>query len=230
MARCSKKTVGGGGCQTCNGSQAKGPAAILIFEAKKKAKRSADGKARRQGESRGKQANNHNPEHNQEKQRQEKGEGNGRKKQKERDNQEGRKRGPKETKRRSNKAKNKGKPPQGKAHRPQANPPKRPTTKPPDTRTPKGGTRGKGLMRLDANASGPTSLEVCAGHVRTATKQLRAVKTCVRKGHLLLPKIKQSRPHWSTTRRQTGKPHAIPGGGGIAAKKGGGEGGPKRSP
>ena len=98
----------------------------------------------------------------------------------------------KRDKKKEEQSKNKGNPLGGRPHRHQANPTTRPTTKPPDTRPPKGGTRGKGLMRLDAQASGPTSLEVCAGHVRTATKQLRAVKTCVRKGHLLLPKINQS--------------------------------------
>ena len=114
MARCSKKTVGGGGCQTCNGSQAKGPAAILIFEAKKKAKRSADGKARRQGESRGK-ANNPNTEHNQEKKRQEKGEGNGREKTKGARQPGGTEKRDKRNKKKEEQRKNKGKPPQGKA-------------------------------------------------------------------------------------------------------------------
>ena len=62
MARCSKKTVGGGGRQTCNGSQAKGPAAILIFEAKKKskAKRGREGKAAKRKPRQGKQPRNRN--------------------------------------------------------------------------------------------------------------------------------------------------------------------------
>ena len=47
MARCSKKTLGGGGCQTCHDTQAKKPAAILIFEAKKK--KQSEARAGRQG-------------------------------------------------------------------------------------------------------------------------------------------------------------------------------------
>ena len=180
MARCTKKTLGGGGCQTCNGSQAKGPAAILIFETKKKAKRSADGKARRQGESRGK-ANNPNTEHNQEKKRQEKGEGNGREKTKAARQPGGTEKRDKRDKKKEQQSKKQRKAPQGKAHRPQANPPKRPTTKPPETRTPKGGTRGKGLMRPDTKVKSHQSSRCAQGQLHT--KRLK------------------SGPHLSATRR-----------------------------
>ena len=188
MARCSKKTVGGGGCQTCNDTQAKGPAAILSFEAKKKQSEARAGRQGGKAKAEARQTTT-KPEHNQEKQRQEKGEGNGRKKQKERDNQEGRKRGTKETKRRRNNTKTKENPPgegptNPRTNRPHAQPPSHP---PPDPQ------KAAPAGRAYAQASGPTSPRGCAqGISRQQPKQLKAVKTCVHEGHLLHPKNKRS--------------------------------------
>ena len=190
MARCSKKTVGGGGRQTCNGSQAKGPAAILTFEANKKAKRSAGGKARRQSESRGK-TNNHETGT----QPGETAAGKGRRKREEKTKGArqpgGTEKRDKRNKKKEEQRKNKGKPPGGRPHRPE----------PPDTRPPKGGTRGKGLMRLDAQASGPTSPRGVRRAHQDSNQTIKSCPDMCPEGHLLHTKNNGAHP--------TRAPHAA---------------------